>query len=263
MSEELKNEEAPKKTRSRKVKETVESEVKKPRKTKKEIVNDDELREQFPANVEGSEEFIKAEKKVKPVPEEQTVLIMSCLNPSLVSVITEEAKKQGVEIVILEDRVIQEYLQAKKEKSNGNKNSMSDFINNASNRVHAEEQCVKLYTILTGGKLGIEKSEGMIFTETEVVKKTNLSHSNAKKVFELLKAFGMLEYTRGNYEFKLHFSKSKMHQAILQEIFSVCGIVGNDVIRYESSINDDENLSKEEKGQLLRELKEYVNSIIF
>ena len=112
-------------------------------------------------------------------PAERSVLIMACLEPEVSKKAIDAAKEKGVEVVILEDRVIHDYLSVRGKDEE--KRDLGEFLNNTSNRLHAEDQCVKLWMILTGGE-SIENSETRIFTETEVVKKTNLSHGKSKQV---------------------------------------------------------------------------------
>lgn len=196
-----------------------------------------------------------SERKTSELPIEQSVLIMACLHPEVSIKTMEIAKEKGVEVVILEDRVIHDYLDAKGKKDNEQK-SLSDFLNNTSNRLHAEEQCVKLWTILTGGK-PIENAEEQIFTRMEVVKKTNLSHNKANKIFQLLRAFGMLRFV-STHEFVLNFNKKRCHDTIKTEVISMCEAMNNDIIRYKSSIESDNELTKEQKEELYKELQKSI-----
>lgn len=51
-------------------------------------------------------------------PPEQNVLIMACLQPSVAKAATDAAHDMGVEVVILEDKVIKDYLEAKVKNAN-------------------------------------------------------------------------------------------------------------------------------------------------
>ena len=101
------------------------------------------------------EETAKApeEFQAKPtkLPTEQSVLIMACFQPEVSKRAIEAAKEKGVEVVILEDRVIHDYLSVR-DKDNKEARSLGDFLNDTSNRLHAEDQCVKLWMILTKGQ---------------------------------------------------------------------------------------------------------------
>ena len=192
----------------------------------------------------------------KSLPAEQSVLIMACLQPDVAAKATEAAKENGVEVVILEDRVIHDYLSVR-DKENKEKRSLEDFLNDTSNRLHAEDQAVKLWEILTGGD-AIENASKRVFTRTEVVRKTNLSHSKADKIFQLLRAFGLLQFTKGIYEFTLNFNKTKRCETIKTEVLSMCEVISNDILRYRTAIETNEDLTDERKKELLKELKAKV-----
>lgn len=211
-------------------------------------------------------EAVKQVKKVeekpietKKLPVEQSVLIMACLEPGVANKAIEAANEKGLEVVILEDRVIHDYLSARN--NSEGKKDLSSFLNDTSNRLHAEEQCVKLWMILTGGK-PIDESESRVFTEKEVVDKTNLTHSKSKQLFQLLRAFGMLEFVKGTYEFILHFNKKRCHQTIQTEIVAMCKAVNNDILRYKSSIEADKDLTEAQKEDLYKNIRAVVNSSI-
>lgn len=179
---------------------------------------------------------------------EQGVLILACLNPIVADAAIQAARKESVEVVFLEDRVIRDFLDTKNNKNVENRN-IGEFLNNTSNRLHAENQCVKLWMILTGGK-PIEDADNVVFTRTEVVKKTNLSHNQAGQIFQLLRAFGMLEFVNGSHEFKLHFNKSRCHKTIKTEIMSVVNSLGKDILRYKASVDSDDKVSEEDKKKI-------------
>lgn len=190
---------------------------------------------------------------------EQKVMMMACLNPIVSSAAINAAKENGVEVVILEDRVIHDYLSTKGKKEEGV--SVADFLNNTSNRLHAEDQCVKLWMILTGGK-PIEEVDDVVFTRTEVVRKTNLTHKKAEQVLQLLRAFGMLEYTKGVHEFKLHFNPKRQHQTIQTEIISMCQAINNDILRFKASIESDKKMTEKEKSEFYEAFRNTIEESI-
>lgn len=194
------------------------------------------------------------------LPAEQSVLIMACLQPEVSRKAIEAAKEKGVEVVVLEDRVIHDYLSVR-DREGKEERSLGDFLNDTSNRLHAEDQCVKLWTILTKGQ-PIENAEQRVFTRTEVVKSTNLSHGKADQVFQLLRAFGMLRFTKGTHEFVLNFSKKKCHETIKTEVVAMCKAMNNDILRYKASIEADVDLTKEQKDELYKELQRAVDETI-
>ena len=188
--------------------------------------------------------------KLKP---EQSVLIMACLEPQVAQKAMAAAKERGVEVVILEDKVIHDYLDMKTKKPE----SLGEFLSNTSNRLQAEQNRTKLWMIVTGGA-PVEQASTRIITETEVVKKTTLSHGQAKAMFNLLRAFGLLRFTKGTHEFVLNFDKNDCHNTIETEVLSMAEVMNNDILRFENSIESDTSLSEEQKKQKYDEFKNSV-----
>lgn len=189
--------------------------------------------------------------KLKP---EQSVLIMACLEPQVAQKATAAAKERGVEVVILEDKVIHDYLDMKTKKPE----SLDEFLNNTSNRLQAEQNRTKLWMIITGG-VPVEEAATRIITETEVVKKTTLSHGQAKAMLNLLRAFGLLRFIKGTHEFVLNFDKNDCHNTIETEVMSMVEALNNDILRFKNSIDSDTSLSEERKKQRYDEFKNSVN----
>lgn len=188
--------------------------------------------------------------KLKP---EQSVLIMACLEPQVAQKAMAAAKERGVEVVILEDKVIHDYLDMKTKKPE----SLGEFLSNTSNRLQAEQNRTKLWMIVTGGA-PVEQASTRIITETEVVKKTTLSHGQAKAMFNLLRAFGLLRFTKGTHEFVLNFDKNDCHNTIETEVLSMAEVMNNNILRFKNSIESDTSLSEEQKKQ---EYDEFKNSV--
>ena len=184
---------------------------------------------------------------------EQSVLIMACLEPQVAQKAMAAAKERGVEVVILEDKVIHDYLDMKTKKPE----SLGEFLSNTSNRLQAEQNRTKLWMIITGGA-PVEQASTRIITETEVVKNTTLSHGQAKAMFNLLRAFGLLRFTKGTHEFVLNFDKNDCHNTIETEVLSMAEVMNNDILRFKNSIESDTSLSEEQKKQKYDEFKNSV-----
>lgn len=184
---------------------------------------------------------------------EQSVLIMACLEPQVAQKAMAAAKERGVEVVILEDKVIHDYLDMKTKKPE----SLGEFLSNTSNRLQAEQNRTKLWMIVTGGA-PVEQASTRIITEMEVVKKTTLSHGQAKAMFNLLRAFGLLRFTKGTHEFVLNFDKNDCHNTIETEVLSMAEVMNNNILRFKNSIESDTSLSEEQKKQKYDEFKNSV-----
>lgn len=194
----------------------------------------------------------KEVKKVeeKPLSAEESVLIMSCLNSKVAKAAIKSAKENNVEVVILEDKVLHDYLKTKQSNVNS---SLGDFLNNTSNRLQAKDQAVKLWNILFPGN-DYEKmtTDTLVFTRAEVTRKTSLSHKEAESVLSLLRAFNYIEFVKGNYEFVFTFDKEIQREIIGKGIKALMDAVATDLIRYKSIISDDDNLTEEQKKEKLK-----------
>ena len=191
-----------------------------------------------------------------PIPElkpEQSVLIMACLEPYVAKKAIDAANERGVKVVILEDKVIHDYLEMKAKKPE----SLEEFLSDTSNRLHAEQNRTKLWMIVTGGA-PVEEASTRIITEMEVVKKTTLSHGKAKAMFNLLRAFGLLRFTKGTHEFVLNFSKNDCHNTIETEVLNMVYVMNNDILRYKHSVYSDSSLSEEQKKKMYEEFKHNI-----
>lgn len=198
---------------------------------------------------EHAEEENAVEQKKKDLKPEQSVLIMSCLNPSVSKLAIDAAKKEGLQVVILEDNVIYDYLERSQKSQD-----LSEFLSDTSNRLKAEDDARRLFAILTNGG-NIEESEGMVFTKTQIVKKTNLSHSKAESVIELLRAFGLIRLVKGIQEFEFTFSHDMRRKSIRDEIMGMLKVMNTDVQRYRASIYNDDSLTTEQKHELYKEFQ--------
>lgn len=195
----------------------------------------------------------------KPLKPEESVLIMACLEPEVSKKAIEAAKERGVEVVVLEDRVITDYLTSKTEDTN--REAVGQFLENTSNRLRTERNLVALYAILTGGAK-IEDADKYVFTRTMITRKTKLSHRQAADVLMALKIFGMLEFTKGDFEFKLIFSRNAQRETIKTEIVSMCKAMNGDILRYKKAVETDDSLTKEQKEEMLKKLQDAINETI-
>lgn len=181
----------------------------------------------------------------EPLNPEQTVMIYACKHPDVEKAVIDACAAANVETVRLEDRVITDYLASKQAVTERGKEAdrMQKFLQSESNRQFAEQQGVRLFTIVTG-ETDVAKSEEIEFTENEVCHKTTLSHSQARRLFDVLRAFGILEFT-GVRKFKLHFSPERRHKTILAEIEAVSKILKSDIMRLRNSLSSEDSISVE------------------
>lgn len=203
-----------------------------------------------------SESENAVEQKKKDLKPEQSVLIMSCLNPSVAKAACDAAKKEGVHVVILEDKVIYDYLERSQKPQD-----LSEFLSNTSNRLKAEDDARRLYAMLTNGG-NIEESSGVVFTKTQIVKRTNLSHSKAESILELFRAFGLIRLVKGIQEFEFTFSNDMRRQSIKEEVLGMMKVMNTDIQRFRASIYNDDSLTSEQKHELYKEFQKSFDELL-
>lgn len=186
--------------------------------------------------------------------EENKVLILACKDSDVFNAAKEAAEKKGIEVVRLEDKVITDYLSSKQ-----NSTTIEDLVNDPMNRAKAENFRKMLWDMLTRGtNITLDKSSETKFTEKDVVKRTTLTHKKAKQLFALLSTFGLITYTKGNYEFVINFNKTDCQKAIRDEVLNLSKNVHDGIVRYKSSVSCDGDLKEEEKNKLMDEIKDSV-----
>ena len=192
------------------------------------------------------------EPKVTP---DQKVLIVGCTNSKVKKSVQALAKRNDVDLVWLDDKIVFDYLEVKGVKVEVQKETLDKFLSSVSNRVTAEKQAEKLWAILTG-TTNLEQAEEQIFTEQMVCKKTTLSHSKANQVFNLLRAFGLFEWVNiKKREFKLHFDKSYCASAIENDVVAVGRTINLDILRYKKALEGDERLDEATRKEKIEGLK--------
>lgn len=191
----------------------------------------------------------------------QSVILVGCMNQKMIKSVTTAAKKQRVEVVMLDDKIVIDYLKVKGvDVPDAEAVTLEAFLADARNRIIAQQQATKLWTVLMGDT-AIENAENRTFSETEVVHNTNLSHKKANELFNLLRAFGLLEWVNlKKREFVLHFVPSFIYSAIRNDVINMSKATNNEILRYKKAIESDKNISDEERKIKLAALKDSVLS---
>lgn len=186
-----------------------------------------------------------------------SVLVISCLDPEVYSECVKIAKSKGMDVVTLEDKVITEYIDSKSE---GNK-SMDDVLNDEKNRKIAEGHAIKLFKIISRG-LSADFYEGESFKRSDVVRMTNMSHSKAKEFLDMLRVFGLIEFTNGDHEFKFTFTTESKLNCIKSEISALGSEIHQCELRYNYVVDCDPDLDEKDRSRLKKEMKDLTfNSI--
>lgn len=191
---------------------------------------------------------------------ERSILMLACLDPEVLKIVTDVAAERNFEVVELKDQIIYDYLSLKDRKEEDD-DSLRDFLNNTSNRLQAEEQSEKLWYILTKGK-PIETSFGQVFTQSEIVKATNLNYNKTKQLLTLFQFFGIIQFTKGTYEFVFNFNKKNQVNYIKTEILSMYKEMNNNILRYKTLLESIPEFSNDLKKELYEELQRDIVSVI-
>lgn len=185
------------------------------------------------------------------------ILIYGATNEKVIEAVEALSKQEGIELVRLEDRVLTDYLNSKNKAENEPKAvTVEEFINNPENRKAAEEKAFYLWNILTmSAKTDLAMNR--IFSKSEVVQKTTLSNKKLGELLDTLQLFGLVVFTKGNYEFKFIFGEELQKAEAYADIVDVTSTLNVEITRYLSLQKTDE-----EKQKAIEELKNNLKELI-
>ena len=154
--------------------------------------------------------------------EEEKIVFIYTENVKLMDMVKKQAEKTGMTIVILteEDFKVLAEREAKAALSESRAKTMEEFVGDVNNFKQAEEHCKKLFVLITPAN--IIDPVGLIHTETEVVRKTTLTHSKTAEVLNLLSVFGFITFTKGHHEFKFNADPKVAIDAVRKDVFASC-----------------------------------------
>lgn len=185
------------------------------------------------------------------------ILIYGATNERVISAIEALSKQEGVELVHLDDRVLTDYLKRQNEAENAPKAmTVEEFVNNPENRKAAEERAFYLWNLMTmNAKTDLAMNR--IFTKSEIVNKTTLTNTTLGKLLDMLKLFGLVVFTKGNYEFKFVFGEELQKAEAYADIVEVTTNLNIEITRYISL-----QKTEEEKKKAIEELKSGLKELI-
>lgn len=150
-------------------------------------------------------------------------------------------KHEGIEIIRLEDRLLDDMI-AQQSKEKSKPQTVEEFVNDSGNRDAAETKALSLWNMLTNNQ-DLSESDKRIFTATEVTTRTNLTHSKLRNLLDLFHLFGLVEFTKGNYEFKLLFGEKIKQANVYADIIQDVTNLNDDIARYKATFNDEERIN--------------------
>lgn len=185
------------------------------------------------------------------------ILIYGATNEKVIKAVEALSKQEGIELVRLEDKVLTDYLNSKNKEENEPKTvTVDEFINNPENRKAAEEKAFYLWNILTmNAKTDLAMNR--IFSKSEVVQRTTLSNKKLGELLDMLQLFGLVVFTKGNYEFKFIFGEELQKAEAYADIVDVTSTLNVEITRYLSLQKTDE-----EKTKAIEELKNNLKELI-
>lgn len=185
----------------------------------------------------------------------ENLFVFATKNNELAKEIEEIVKKhEGIEIIRLEDRLLDDLISHQSKEEN-NPQTVEEFVNNEENRNAAETKALSLWNMLTNNQ-DLGESDKRIFTSSEVTTRTNLTHSKLRNLLDLLHLFGLVEFTKGNYEFKLLFGEKIKQVNVYADIIQDVTNLNDDIARYKAIFKD------EEKEKAVEELKTNIPHLI-
>ena len=163
-------------------------------------------------------------------------------------------KHRNVTVMRLDSRLLEDL-----EKSCSNENNeritLEEFLSSEDNKKNAEEKALTLWGIVTNNAdLGLSKER--VFTKTEVVKKTTLSHKQLNELIELLSLFGFIEVIE-KIKFKFVFDENLRRASALADIVIELRQLSVQVERYKL-LHDKDN-----QDEVMLNLRKTVNEILF
>ena len=187
--------------------------------------------------------------------EKKELLVYATRNES----VSEEVKRiadnhDNVTIMRLSSKLLED-LEKSDSKENKEHITMEEFLSNEDNKKNAEEKALTLWGIVTNNAdLGL--SDEKVFTKTEVVKKTTLSHKRLNELIELLSLFGFVKVLEKT-KFKFEFNENIRQASALADIVIELRELSVKVERYKLLHN------KDIQNEVMLNLRKTVNDILF
>lgn len=166
-------------------------------------------------------------------------------NDTLAEAIQKTAEQHCTgEIIRLDDKLIDTITEAwSKEKKAP---TVSEFIADEDNKNEAEKKALYLWNMMTNNA-PVENASERIFTKTEIVRRTTLTHKTLGELLELFRLFGFVEFVKGNYEFRFIFSQKTKQDNAYADIVEDIRLLNINIARYKNLLSEDEFTEKWDK----------------
>jgi hypothetical protein len=186
---------------------------------------------------------------------ENEILIFAATNENVIKAIEAISKQESVELVRLEDKLLTDYLKSKSNREN-TPITVDEFIANEENKKTAEEKALYLWNLLTNNA-STDKAFSRIFTKSEVVQRTTLTNKKLGDLLDLFNLFGLVTFTKGNYEFKFVFGEKLQQAETYADIIQDITLMNVNISRYKNLFK-----TEEERSAAIKELQENIAKLI-
>lgn len=195
-------------------------------------------------------------KKLKPeLPPEERMIFLYCKNEKMIDAVKKQASKIGMLVVFMTEedfKTLEDAETAKKAKQSKAK-TVEEFVKEKGNYEAAENHAKTLIGLITD--INVINPFDVIHTQTEVVAKTTLSHSQAAEVINLLQVFGFVEYVNGKRNiFKFTSSIDLVLDSVKKNVIESCESLSFQIVRYKVMLEGlEDGTSKEPYIENLKE----------
>lgn len=175
-------------------------------------------------------------------------------NDTLAEAIQKTAEQHCTgEIIRLDDKLIDTITEARSKEKKAP--TVSELIADEDNKNEAEKKALYLWNMMTNNA-PVENASERIFTKTEIVRRTTLTHKTLGELLELFRLFGFIEFVKGNYEFRFIFSQKTKQDNAYADIVEDIRLLNINIARYKNLLSEDEFAEKWDK------LRENITQLI-
>ena len=187
--------------------------------------------------------------------EKKELLVYATRNESVAEEIKSIAGNHGnITVMRLSSKLLED-LEKNDSKENKERITLEEFLSNEDNKKNAEEKALTLWGIVTNNA-DLSLSKERVFTKTEVVKKTTLSHKQLNELIELLSLFGFVEVLEKS-KFRFEFDDDLRRASALADIVIELRQLSVQSERYKL-LHDKDN-----QDNAMNHLRNVVNEILF
>lgn len=186
--------------------------------------------------------------------EKEIEFVYATENDTLAEAIQKTAEQHCTgEIIRIDDKLIDTITEARSKEKKAP--TVSEFVADEDNKNEAEKKALYLWNMMTNNS-PVENASERIFTKTEIVRRTTLTHKTLGELLELFRLFGFIEFVKGNYEFRFIFSQKTKQDNAYADIVEDIRLLNINIARYKNLLSADEFTEKWDK------LRENITQLI-